>query len=52
MNKKIPKFKKFVPTYAGKVGGQMSDGTGWGGEMPVKKVAPKKRTTSTGYMVR
>ncbi len=34
--------KPFVATYGGKVGGKMSDGSGWGGEKPMKKGKKKK----------
>ncbi len=32
-----PVSKPFVPTYGGKVGGKMSNGAGWGGELKAKK---------------
>lgn len=30
--------KKFIPMYGGKAGGKMSNGAGWGGETPKKKM--------------
>ena len=42
--RKLGMNTKFVPTYGGKKGGKMSNGVGWGGEKPMKKITPKKKS--------